>query len=287
MRGTVCHTVFELLLNKKHKKHFDLILEKGDTRASKPVMVLVEKHLVKLGAFNEENFNMCMDMIRVGLDNGFYGTGEETESPSSELEFLLESKNPKYKIRGYIDKFFKYKDKAKIVDYKSSKYKFKGEELTANIQAMAYTLACQKKIFPDVKDVEVEFVFLRFPKQPLQQIKIPLQQLRGFEYYLAHVYDLVNKFNFEMAKTNFASDNMATRWLCKAGKTWKCPYYDPVEYYALRDEEGETIKTSFKKEDLLSKRKENEKIVKLKYEGCPAHISQGGKTSSGGDGFLD
>ena len=47
-----------------------------------------------------------------------------------------------------MDKPIHYKKKLKIVDYKSSKYKFRGEELTSNIQAMAYSLAA-KKIWPN------------------------------------------------------------------------------------------------------------------------------------------
>ena len=36
-RGTVCHTILELLLNKKNKKYYKLILEKVHTEASKAV----------------------------------------------------------------------------------------------------------------------------------------------------------------------------------------------------------------------------------------------------------
>ncbi len=281
-RGTVCHLVFEFLLKEKHKHHFESIIEKGSTLTNKPVVRLVKKHLKKLNALNEENFDMCMDMILVGLNHEFYGTGLEIEKPDSELEFLLENSNPEYKIRGYIDKTFKYPDKVKIVDYKSSKGKFKGDDLKANVQAMTYTLASKKKIFPEIKDVEVEFVFLRFPRQPAQNVKITDGQLNGFEHYLGHVYKLVNNFTLEDARSNFASDNPKTKWLCKAGATWQCPYYDPVEYYALRDEYDDIIKTAFKKEDLPSP-KEGQRIVKLRYEGCPAHSYARSSTPSDED----
>ena len=281
-RGTVCHLVFELLLKKRHKKYFDSIIKNASTLSCKPVVRLVRKNLEKLGALNEENFDMCMDMILVGLNHEFYGTGKETEDPHPEVEFLLESKSPEYKIRGYIDKTFKYKDKVKIVDYKSSKYKFRGDDLTANVQAMAYTLASKKKIYPKIKNVEIEFVFLKFPRQPAQQVHVSDEQLKGFEHYLEVVYKLINNFTLSNAKTNFASDNPSTRWLCEAGKTWKCPYYDPVEYYAIKDEYDDIVKTAFEKED-LRKLKSGERLVKLRYEGCPAHSYAHSSTPSDGD----
>lgn len=281
-RGTVCHLVFELLLRKKHKHHFDSIIKDGTVINNKAVVRLVEKNLRKLKAYNEGNFDLCMKMILVGLNHEFYGNGSEIEEPVSELEFLLESKNPEYKIRGYIDKVFKYEDKVKIVDYKSSKKKFKGEELSANLQAMAYTLASKKQIFKNIKDVEVEFLFLKFPRQPAQQVIVTDEQLNGFEHYLEHVYKLINNFSVKEARSNFASDNPNTRWMCKAGATWQCPYYEEVEYFALKDEYDDTLKTAFKKED-LPKVKKGQRIVKLKYEGCPAHSYARSSTPSDED----
>ena len=270
IRGTVCHLVFELLLNKRHKKHYELITKESNTEASEAIVRLVKRQLKKREALTKENFELCMAMILVALNNDFYGTGEEVEDPIPELEFLLENKNPKYKIRGFIDKTLRYKNKVKIIDYKTSKYKFRGDELTANIQAMAYTLASKKKIFPKSKDVEVEFQFLRFPRQPLQQVQVSKEQLKGFEHYLAHVYKIINDFDKTKARTNFASDSPKSRWLCKAGATWKCPYYDPVEYFAIKNEFDEVIKTGLEKES-LPKPKRGERVVKLRYEGCPAH----------------
>ncbi len=281
-RGTVCHLVFELLLRKKHKHHFDSIIENGTVTTNLAVVTLVTKNLKKLGAFNEENFELCMKMILVGLNHDFYGNGSEVEEPESELEFLLENESPKYKIRGYIDKVLKYEDKIKIVDYKSSKKKFKGEELSANLQAMAYTLASKKQIFKNIKDVEVEFLFLKFPRQPAQQVVVSDAQLSGFEHYLEHVYNLINNFTIKEASSNFASDNPSTRWMCKAGATWQCPYYEEVEYYALRDEYDDIIKTSFNKKDLPSP-KDGQRVVKLIYEGCPAHSYARSSTPSDED----
>ena len=283
-RGTVCHLVFECLLNPRHKKHFDLIIKESNTEASKAIVRLVKKNLKKVEALTKENFELCMSMILVCLNQDFYGTGEEVEPAAPELEFLLENKKPKYRIRGFIDKTLVYKDKVKIIDYKTSKYKFRGDDLTANVQAMAYTLASKKKLYPKVKNVEVEFQFLKFPRQPLQQVNVSEEQLKGFEHYLAHVYTLINSFDYQKAKTNFASDSPATKWLCKAGATWRCPYLDPVEYYALKDEFDDILKTSFKKKE-LGKPKRGERVVKLRYEGCPAHQYNASSSQDDDDPF--
>ena len=106
-------------------------------------------------------------MIMVGLKYDFLD-GEEKLIIQS-LSFCWNQKNPKYKIRGFIDKPIVYKrgKKVKIVDYKSSKYKFRGEELHSNVQAMTYTLAA-KKHWRDLS-LRQNFLFLRFPKSPIQQ----------------------------------------------------------------------------------------------------------------------
>ena len=268
MRGTLCHLIFELLLKKRHLHHYKKILKYNNITGSPAIDRLVTKHLKKDGIFDDgESYEMCNHMLIVGLQNDFFGEGGKIDEP--EVKFLLENKDPKYKIMGYIDKPIQYvKDgKVKIVDYKSSKNKFRGEELSCNVQAMAYTLASKKKLWPKIKDVLVEFLFLRFPRQPAQRIEVSEEQLKGFEYYLEHVYKIINNFTKKQAQTNFAVDGKNS-WLCKAGKTWKCPYHDAFDYYALVDSEGEVLKTAFKKKDLPEK--EDCKIKKMKYDGCPA-----------------
>ena len=168
LRGTVCHLVFEMLVKKKHKKHFDKIFKGNSIKRSPAVFRMVMKHLTQmensfdLPMTNEENVELVDDMIVVGLNCDFFGWGGKVDKP--EHEFLLENKDPEYKIRGFIDKPIVYKKgkKIKIVDYKSSKYKFRGEELHSNVQAMVYTLAAQQE-WPEYSPT-VEFQFLRHPR---------------------------------------------------------------------------------------------------------------------------
>ena len=263
-----------MLVKKKHKKHFNKISKAGTITASKAIHRMVMKHLTQmeksfdLPMTNEENTELVDDMIVVGLKCDFFGWGGKVDKP--ELEFLLESKDPEYKIRGFIDKPIVYKKgkKIKIVDYKSSKYKFRGEELHSNVQAMVYTLAAQKE-WPGYTPM-VEFQFLRHPRSPLQQLKFNEDQLRGLEYYLAHTFQIVNNFTEETAITNYAADKKKDSWLCKIGK-WRCPYIDPYDYFVIVNKNKEEIKKSFKKRELQNVLKKGEKIEKRTYDGCPRH----------------
>ena len=276
LRGTVCHLVFEMLVKKKHKKHFNKILKVSSIKGSPAVHRMVMKHLTQmensfdLPMTNQENTELVDDMIVVGLNCDFFGKGGKVDKP--EHEFLLESKDPAYKIRGFIDKPVLYKKgkKIKIVDYKSSKYKFRGEELHSNVQAMVYTLAAQKEW--EGYGPTVEFQFLRHPRSPLQQLQFNKDQLRGLEYYLAHSFHIVNNFTEETAITNYAADKKKDAWLCKIGK-WRCPYIDPYDYFVIVDEEKQEIKKSFKKKELQNVLKKGQKIEKRSYEGCPRHKS--------------
>ena len=274
LRGTVCHLVFEMLVKKKHKKHISKISKAGTIQASPAVHRMVTKHLTQmensfdLPMTNEENTTLVDDMIVVGLNCDFFGRGGKVDKP--EHEFLLDNKDPEYKIRGFIDKPIVYKrgKKIKIVDYKSSKYKFRGEELHSNVQAMVYTLAAEKE-WPGHTPT-VEFQFLRHPRSPLQQLQFNKNQLRGLEYYLAHTFQIINNFTEETATTNYAYDTKKNSWLCKIGK-WRCPYIDPYDYFVIVNEEGEEIKKSFKEKELQGVLQKGQKIKKRTYEGCPRH----------------
>jgi ATP-dependent helicase/DNAse subunit B len=274
LRGTVCHLVFEMLVKKKHKKHYTLITKAGVLKGSAAVHRLVMKHLTQmensfdLPMTNEENTTLMNDMIIVGLGCDFFGAGGKVDKP--EHEFLIDNKNPPYKIRGFIDKPIVYKKtkQIKIVDYKSSKNKFRGEELHSNIQAMVYTLA-SKKEWKGYKPT-VEFQFLRFPRKPLQQLEFTDAQLSGLEHYLAHSFEVINNFTEETAVTNYAADKKKDAWLCKIGK-WRCPYIDAYDYFVAVNKEGEQTQKSLKKKDLEKNLKEGEKIEKRSYDGCPRH----------------
>ena len=273
LRGTICHTIFELLLNKRHLKNYKRIIKKNAIDGDKGVDKLVKKLSAKV-KLDESNYKLLNNMILVGLKNDFFGEGGEIVKP--EYDFNIENDEPKYHIRGFIDKPIKIKKEMHIIDYKSSKYKFRGDDLEANIQAMMYSLA-SKKLWPKLKPI-VKFLFLRFPKQPIQELVFDDNQIKGFEHYLEHINDYVNKFDEELARSNFAVDSVKNKWMCQIGG-WKCPYKDPYKYYVKVNDKGEVIETSL--EDNF-KDIEGFKVETRKYEGCPKF-----QTNSAKNEFLD
>jgi len=273
LRGTICHTIFELLLNKRHLKNYKRIIKKNAIDGDEGVNRLVKKLSVKV-KLDESNYKLLNDMILVGLKNDFFGEGGKIVKP--EYDFNIQNDEPKYHIRGFIDKPIKIKKEMHIIDYKSSKYKFRGDDLEANIQAMMYSLA-SKKLWPKLKPI-VKFLFLRFPKQPIQELVFDDNQIKGFEHYLEHINHYVNKFDEESARSNFAIDSVKNKWMCQVGG-WKCPYKDPYKYYVKVNDKGEVIETSL--EDNF-KDIEGFKVETRTYEGCPKF-----QTSSDKNEFLD
>ena len=273
LRGTICHTIFELLLNKRHLKNYKRIIKKNSIDGDKGIARLVKKLSAKV-KLDESNYKLLNDMILVGLKNDFFGEGGEIVKP--EYDFDITNEEPKYHIKGFIDKPIKIKKEMHIIDYKSSKYKFRGDDLEANIQAMMYSLA-SKKLWPKLKPI-VKFLFLRFPKQPIQELIFTDEQIKGFEHYLEHINDYVNKFNEESARANFAIDNQKNKWMCQVGG-WKCPYKDPYKYYVKVNDKGEVVETSLENN---FKDIKGFKVETRDYEGCPKF-----QNSSKKDDFLD
>jgi hypothetical protein len=272
-RGTICHTIFELLLNKRHLKNYKRIIKKNAIDGDEGVNRLVKKLSSKV-KLDESNYKLLNDMILVGLKNDFFGEGGEIVKP--EYDFDITNEEPKYHIKGFIDKPIKIKKEMHIIDYKSSKYKFRGDDLEANIQAMMYSLA-SKKLWPKLKPI-VKFLFLRFPKQPIQELIFTDEQIKGFEHYLEHINNYINKFNEESARANFAVDNQKNKWMCQVGG-WKCPYKDPYKYYVKVNDKGEVVETSLENN---FKDIKGFKVETRDYEGCPKFQS-----SSTKDNFLD
>jgi len=275
LRGTICHTIFELLLNKRHLKNYKRVIKKNSIDGDKAIARLV-KRLAKKVELKEDNYKLLNDMILVGLKNDFFGEGGEIVKP--EYAFDIVNEEPKYHIKGFIDKPIKIKKEMHIIDYKSSKYKFRGDDLEANIQAMMYSLA-SKKLWPKLKPI-VKFLFLRFPKQPIQELTFDDNQLKGFEHYLQHINEYVNNFDENSAQANFAVDSVKNKWMCQVGG-WKCPYKDPYEYYVKVNDKGEIVETSLQNN---FKDIKGFKVETRKYEGCPKFNN---KSVSKDDDFLD
>jgi len=280
-RGTICHALLEYLQNEKHRENYDRIIKANDIDGDAACLRLTRRHfeVADMDDKSEENFDLVKKFIMVGLKSDFFCTDNGGKLGKAETDFLLENKDPEYIIKGYIDKHALY-DKGKtlkIIDYKSSKKKFSKGALDGERQAMMYVLAA-KRIWPKVKKIVFNFLFLKFPKQPIQELEFSDDAIKGFEHYVSHVYKIINNFTEKEAAANFAKNNTKNSWLCGAGKTWICPQRYPYDYYVILDKNARVLHSSKNKSDL--KAEKGQKIEKRHYEGCPAWPAQEKQTNA-------
>lgn len=287
-RGTVVHAVCEALLNPKHRDKYDEIIAKhsvwGIDYMKRYLNLLF--HREGLGATSpkgEDNKQMVEEMILVALSIDFFCENGILEKP--EEEFCIENEKPYYKIRGFIDKLAYCPSFIRLVDYKSSAQKFKGKELTNNIQAKMYSLWAKK-----AKGLSAiaEFLFLRYPKDPIQTFEYSEKELEEFELFLEQRQSEFENFTQEDAMSDMAYDKgyggegFSGKLVCGYGtyegqcKKDGTPYYQcfakyPFWYYHIFDESGK-LKLSVREEDLpnvLDSFSVTDRIECNFYQGCP------------------
>jgi len=211
-RGTICHLVFEVLGNPRHKKHYNKIIKEGDVFASKAVEGLIWKWANKLKVNDDENMELIKKMTLNGLSYDFFGVdeGKPTESISEkDFDIIVEEDDKKYRIKGFIDKTYLYKRKKKVLirDFKSSKDVFKGKDLSDNLQDLMYKLAVSK-IYPEYVNREMEFLFLKFPmpgKGCQKTEEVEDVELEGFEYQLSEIQKVIDNFDQKAGMSNYAA----------------------------------------------------------------------------------
>ena len=239
------------------------------------------------------------EMILNGLNYDFFGdqNGKPSESISEKsFDISVDEEGKKYNIRGFIDKLFLYKKsgKALIRDFKTSKSVFKGKDLSDNLQDLMYSLAV-KKIYPKFLSRSSEFLFLKFNLEKdllgnsgdgvVEMEEISDDELEGFEYFLTEIQQIIDNFNEESARSNFAGSQDFPKdgsfsgplscgfakypdQLKKDGtKMWHCPHKFEYTYWVIKNKDGEITQKSIKKEALSAKK--GEKIIEMKYDGCP------------------
>lgn len=285
MRGTIAHLIFEILSNPRHHKYVKKILKKNTCQAVPSVWKLIFKTAKNIGLDLDEmvkplkkepeitNLKCIDEMILVGLKvdfvniKGFVG---------SEWAFDITNESPKYRIVGFVDRLVEEEGKLIVRDYKSSKKTFDSAELESNLQSMMYSLAIKKQ-FPDkYSEIIAKFLFLRYPQDPEKASPaFSDHELEGFEHYLEYTSNLLQNFNEQKAKSNFAKNDFSKKWMCKTKSGWKCPYLERIEYKVLLDKDKKIIKSVFvhdeiNKEDI----KDGYSIETRVYDGCPAWAQQ-------------
>ncbi len=141
-RGSTLHETLEILADKKHKKHYDLILEKKDGFASPAVTRLLTKYAKNHGVDDPENMEIIRKFLYCALKNDFYFEGADEVFVEREFEV----KTDKYHVKGFLDLVAFYHDKkiAIIRDWKSSKAKFAKDEIDYNLQSLIYSFFIKK-----------------------------------------------------------------------------------------------------------------------------------------------
>jgi hypothetical protein len=265
--GTCCHSVFECLLNPRHKKKFNKIIKKDASIKKCKVITRYIKWQMRKFNIPKENFDKIDSMIVMGLITDFFVKGAKLEAP--ELEFDIINKKPFYRIGGFIDKPAIKGDNFLIYDYKSSKQAFTEQELKTNIQAQIYSLAA-KHLHPHLKPI-VNFIFLAH-NPPTRTIEFDDNEIKGLEKYLEEIYYKISNFTQKDFASNLAAnkgfpkpeEGFCKRLMCGRAKSpnekkkngdpaWYCPQKFPYDYWALCNKDGKTIKSSLERKDLKPK----------------------------------
>lgn len=271
-RGSVTHYVLECLLHPRHHKTAEKIIKDGTISNSPSVLRLATVHAKKLNVADEENFALIDKFILSALNYDFFCKG--ASKVIGEQKFDIETET--YKILGFVDKTAYYPDGSiKVIDYKTSKARYDKNYMNYCIQALMYSLAeyIRTGTIPTV-----DFLFLKF-RDPLQQAPTYTEgQLKNFEEYLAYLTTYLSDFSFQKAVSNLAASDFKHRWACgkklgeltKEGKEFYCPYRFSKFYFALLDENGGVVKTSYVKKDLDAALKPGYSIESKEFAGCPA-----------------
>lgn len=299
-KGSIIHLVFECLSQKRRLPHFKQIIRHRDVFYVESIKRLVIKHLKSYGLNDSESIKDVCSMILNGLRNDFYGTKLGTpdlDLTEQEFDIISEEKDRSFRVKGFVDKIFIYGSLALIRDYKSSKKTFSGKDLTDNLQDYIYSLAV-RRLFPQVKDIKVEFVFLKdgvidAHEGPSEGISVVMEtkeaaEIKGFESELDSIQKYADSFDKTTAISNLAAKQGFPKdggfggcLLCgfsdrkgqlkKNGEPmWDCSYKWELDYYSLVDEAGKQVKSAMDKSDLIELQKPGQTIKKLKYAGCPA-----------------
>jgi len=287
-RGTVVHNLFELISKPKHNHFIEKIWLAGNPAKVPAIRKFLENQFknekldfqeqvkpIKAKYGNKNNWESVCEMVMTTLKFEFIESKNQ-KIIHSEYEFDIVNENPKYAVRGFIDRLSEEENgkTLKILDYKSSSKKFKGEDEEANIQAMIYSLVA-RKIWKTYDKYKASFFFMRFPEDPYQNNEFTDKELDGLEHYLEYITEILENLDENSAKENLASKDREKSWLCGRGK-WVCPYRDKLTFFKVVDttKQGKdaTISSYLNVEDAKNKIAKNKNwiIETVNYEGCPS-----------------
>lgn len=318
--GSCCHNIYEFLGEKRRKKLYNKLIKNQNIECVPQIERYARLYLLKRG-FHAEQWTVSAHgeevqlidlverMLLEGLNYDFFceSNGKPYKSISEKsFDIQVEEGEVNYRVRGFIDKLFLFKESmsAVIRDFKSSKRKFEGKDVDDNIQDLIYRLAV-KKLYPEYVKRHMEFVFLQYDCGShcekkggiLVTPEVDDAELEGLEHFLTDIQKVVDNFDEDLALSNMAADKgfvdkyYGFGGLVKCGMrnvkgkfvpvtdpnqkkkngdpAWFCPQKFAYHYYVILNEDGSIAASSKKKKDLPKTRK-GQKIEKRFYSGCPS-----------------
>lgn len=292
IRGSISHTVFECLLNPRHKPNYTRIIQSNRIKGDKAVERLVQK-LIKKEQLEEKdnkdnnNYDLINSMILCGLNFDFYCEKDDILL-GAEQEIKIKNKEKGYNLTGFIDKLSIKDGIFHLWDYKSSQNL---EDYAT--QALCYTLWCKKEKNANSR---ATFLFLRFADGVNTiDYKFSDAEIDGFEIYLSVLQKKLENFTEADGMKHFAyddgfpkpSEGFSGRSMCGRGHTkgqlkkngepmWGCFAKFSSDYYEVYNTTEKYIEKSFfeltdalKYVSLIDNKNKNLDIRQKYYKGCP------------------
>ncbi len=274
-RGSVVHYILDPLLKESRKKYVEKIVAAKDPFVIPSVKRLIETHYRKLDILKPVDMPLIKAFILVALNTDFYCAG--AKEVLAEQALTLEA--DKYKVISIVDKIAVYDDCVKIIDYKSSKQKYKEGELEFNYQNLFYVMMAKEK-WPHLP-VSLTFQFLKVKEDPNQPAPLVTEaQLSGFKEYLDHMAEFLTDFDTKKSTSNVAKGSYERSWMCGRGGLdtvkkdgtdgYQCAAKFPRAYFCLYDDQGKFVKSAFSKKDLDKSLKLGYSIKTETWGGCSA-----------------
>jgi len=295
--GDCVHIVLECLGERRHRKLLDKLIA-AETCFECPVIWRFIQKYCKRESLSEESLEKIDKFILIGAKSDFLCEKNGGKLVGSEIDFDIKQNSPTYRIAGFIDQIASYPGNyIRIKDFKSQAREMEGDDKVENVQAYIYALAA-KNLYGEDKKVVVDFLMLNFPENPIFRLKFSDEDLARFKKKLAEWYEEIATFTPENRFDNVAKNQkfpaagegfkgpLQCGWAgAKKGfvaspdqkkkngePAYYCAFRFPLDYFALCDEDGNVVATSFNK-DL--KVKEGQFIVKKHHKGCEAFLKKG------------
>ncbi len=271
-RGSVTHSIIEPLLRPDRRKYVDQIIKTKDAFCVPSIERLIRKYSNKYGVSEDDHIDKIKKYLMVALSFDFYCEG----SLSLTAEEKFEIDEGKYILNGKIDRTAIYEDRVCVADFKTSKQKFNKEDLDFNIQALMYALV-QRKKHPNLP-IEVDFIFLKCPKKPIQKTVITDALLDGFVEWLDYIVEYIEDYDYKKGISDMAASGWPRRAWCgselgevdkEGNPKYICSFKYPALYYSAYDGE-KLIKTSRNRQDLEYLSKSGCRVEMKQFEGCPS-----------------